>query len=96
MIQLPPERISKHHAVIHKQNEAWSIEDLGSRNGVLVNGQRIGNYNLKDRDLIRIGPYEFYFELNVPSHDFVPRYILDLSSKTHEQTMIDEEPPKSS
>ena len=40
MIQLPHEKVSKHHGVILQTKEGWVIEDLQSTNGIFVNGQR--------------------------------------------------------
>jgi len=93
LIQLPNERISKHHAVVSRTGDVWVMEDLQSRNGVYVNGSKTERAELKDRDMVKIGPYEFYFETNVPSEDFVPAYILDASARSREQTLFDEGSP---
>ena len=94
LIQLPHEKISKHHAVIHPAGEAWVIEDLHSTNGVFVNGKRVERQQLKDGDRVKLGPYEFYFETNVPSDDWVPSHIIDMSSEIHKQTIRKPEPPE--
>ena len=39
MIQLPHEKVSKHHAVLVAEAGDWVIEDLQSTNGTLVNGK---------------------------------------------------------
>ena len=89
MIQLPHAKVSKHHGVIQQTKESWQIEDLQSKNGIFVNGQRTERAELKDRDQVKIGPYEFYFETNVPSDDFVPGYIIDISTRSRDQTIFD-------
>jgi pSer/pThr/pTyr-binding forkhead associated (FHA) protein len=94
MIQLPDPNVSKHHGVIVKTEQGWVIEDLHSANGVLVDGKRSERTVLNDQDRVQIGPYEFHFETNVPSEDWVPSHIIDLSDKTHEQTMIMNKPPE--
>lgn len=94
MIQLPNEKVSKHHGVIYQSKGGWVIEDLKSRNGVFVNGSRTERADLKERDQVRIGPYEFYFETNVPSEDFVPGYIIDISTKSRDQTILEKKPPE--
>lgn len=48
--------VSRQHAVIRVKESTLSIEDLGSANGVLVNGTRITRpTELWDRDRIQIG-----------------------------------------
>lgn len=87
LIQLPHEKVSKHHGVILQTKDGWMIEDLQSTNGILVNGQRVQRAALKDGDTVKIGTYEFYFETNVPSDDWIPSHIIDCSSKIHQQTI---------
>jgi len=48
--------VSRRHAIFLAQGEELSVEDLGSRNGVRVNGERItGRTRLADGDRVRIG-----------------------------------------
>jgi FHA domain len=48
--------VSRRHAVFRVTREGVEVRDLGSRNGVLVNGARIeGPSLLKDGDQVRIG-----------------------------------------
>ncbi len=54
--------VSRQHARIRVQGEDAAIEDLGSRNGVRVNGRKIeGLHLLKDGDRIRLGTQELVF-----------------------------------
>jgi pSer/pThr/pTyr-binding forkhead associated (FHA) protein len=87
MIQLPDEKVSKHHAVIVTTKQTWAIEDLDSTNGVLVNGVRSKQARLKDGDTVKIGPFSFTFEVNVPAYDWVPSHILEVSTRIHERTI---------
>jgi phosphoserine phosphatase RsbU/P len=48
-------RISRSHARISAQNGDYVIEDLDSRHGVFVNGQRVKRHKLKDGDRIDFG-----------------------------------------
>ena len=49
--------VSRHHACIIVVGDEASVEDLGSKNGTFVRGQRIaGRSLLTDGDEIRIGP----------------------------------------
>jgi pSer/pThr/pTyr-binding forkhead associated (FHA) protein len=93
MIQLPNEKISKHHGVILQTPDGSAIKDLQSRNGVFVNGRRTTRAELKNGDCVKIGPYELYFETNVPYDGFVPSHIIEVSSKVNDQTLSDENTP---
>lgn len=54
--------ISKKHAHIIQDHGVYFIEDLGSANGVYLNGERIQEaIELKNKDLIDIGQIEFVF-----------------------------------
>jgi pSer/pThr/pTyr-binding forkhead associated (FHA) protein/tetratricopeptide (TPR) repeat protein len=62
-IRLTERNISRHHARLLKQSGAILIEDLGSANGVRVNGERIdARQSLRDGDLIEIGDYDLAIE----------------------------------
>jgi pSer/pThr/pTyr-binding forkhead associated (FHA) protein len=63
-VQLPHEKVSKHHAVLLPAEGGWSIEDLGSTNGVFVNAKQVQRAALKHGDRVRIGPFELFFETN--------------------------------
>jgi len=92
-IQLPHEKVSKHHAALLPTESGWRIEDLESANGVFVNGKQVRRAVLKQGDRVSIGPYELVFETNVPPDEWVPSYLMDLSSKVHEQTIFLTKPP---
>jgi len=53
-------RLSRHHARIHHLGDTVTIEDLGSTNGVLINGERIkGTRTLENGQVIICGPCVF-------------------------------------
>ncbi len=55
--------ISRRHAYIHASAEGWTIEDLQSTNGVLLNGERLrGAQSLHVGDRIELGSTELVFE----------------------------------
>ncbi len=58
-IQLTEKNVSRRHARLYLDDgDAWIIEDLGSYNGVKVNGVAIeGRINLKEGDVVQIGDY---------------------------------------
>lgn len=55
--------VSKKHLIIWYENGDWYLEDLGSRNGTYVNGQRIRQEVILDtEDTISVGGLNFVFE----------------------------------
>jgi hypothetical protein len=49
--------VSRHHARVRREADQYFIEDLGSKNGTLVNGRRIsGPTLLADGDEIQVAP----------------------------------------
>ena len=62
-VRLEDENASRQHARISGPSGDWKIEDLGSTNGVLINGARVaGTGNLKSGDRIKLGHTELTFE----------------------------------
>jgi hypothetical protein len=54
------ELVSREHAQFNISDDVVSVEDLGSRNGTLVNGKAITEAcPLKDQDLVQVGPLTF-------------------------------------
>lgn len=57
-IQLTEKNVSRRHARLYPDGEGWVIEDLGSYNGIRVNGQPIeGRVVLSEGDVVQIGDY---------------------------------------
>jgi MoxR-like ATPase len=52
---------SSRHAVLKRSFGRWTIEDLGSKNGTSVNGERISHRQLEDGDLIETGHTIWWF-----------------------------------
>jgi hypothetical protein len=53
--------VSRRHAVLTVQHDGVFVEDLGSRNGVFLNGTRVeGRCRVNDGDAVRIGTQELY------------------------------------
>jgi hypothetical protein len=54
------EQVSREHAEFSLTEDTVSVQDLGSRNGTLVNGKAITeSVILKDKDLVQVGPLTF-------------------------------------
>jgi pSer/pThr/pTyr-binding forkhead associated (FHA) protein len=67
-IRLTERNVSREHCRIQRQNGSFSICDLGSYNGVVLNGQRItGESPIKPGDEIRVGDYTLLLETEKPA-----------------------------
>jgi hypothetical protein len=56
--------VSRHHARVRATADGWTVEDLGSTNGVLINGRSIrGAEPLEPGDRIVLGSTEMIFEV---------------------------------
>jgi len=66
--QLRPnsEKISRHHCLLLLDEGKCVLRDLGSKNGTLVNGNRVeGEQPLKRGDVLEIGPLKFEVSFTV-------------------------------
>ena len=54
--------VSRNHAEIRPHGTGFKLVDLGSTNGTLVNGERVGERQLRDGDLIEFGSIAIRFE----------------------------------
>lgn len=76
-LRIDDPRLSRHHARLLNDGTALTIEDLGSTNGVLVNGERIpSKKNLLSGDTVVCGPCVFTVSLDptlkASASDFMP------------------------
>ena len=55
--------VSRRHIELRRGDGGWTAFDLGSTNGMKVNGRRIGHANLNPGDRITIGVTDLTFEL---------------------------------
>jgi len=57
------ESVSRHHALLHYNARRvwWVIRDLGSRNGVYVDGSRTGHNVLRDGTQVQLGSVQAVF-----------------------------------
>ena len=60
-ISLPDPLCSRVHAILSYSPDGWTIRDSESRNGTMVNGQKIDEARVVDGNTIRVGSNEFEF-----------------------------------
>ena len=59
-LMLRDSRISRQQAQIVASNGAWTLEDLGSRHGTFVNGEKVLRHELQPKDRIDFGMADSY------------------------------------
>ena len=61
---LPDPNVSRRHAELRRDgNGEWTIGDLGSTNGVKVNGRRVSSTRLSPGDQVTVGTTTFLFDI---------------------------------
>ncbi len=55
-------RVSRYHAEIRYEQGQFKLYDLGSLNGILINGSAQHQWTLRSGDIINFGNYSFVFE----------------------------------
>jgi pSer/pThr/pTyr-binding forkhead associated (FHA) protein len=61
-ICLKGKRVSRHHAILVRDNGEYTLRDMSPRIGTLLNGRRTKEAHLKVGDRIRIGEFEMVYE----------------------------------
>jgi CRP-like cAMP-binding protein len=59
LIPLSDPTASRNHAKVHYHEGSWVVEDLGSTNGIIFNGERVGKLSLSPGDMFQIGKTSF-------------------------------------
>ncbi len=54
-VRIPDMSVSRYHALMTVSNGIWTISDLGSKSGILVNGRSVKHARLKENDVIKLG-----------------------------------------
>ena len=63
-VHIDDANVSRKHAEVRPSGASWTVRDLGSTNGVKVNGRRIQcAQSLRDGDTITLGTSEIVFQL---------------------------------
>lgn len=71
-LRLADPSISRHHAVLRRTAAGYEIQDLGSSNGVLINGIKVETGSLKDGDRITLGQMQLTFVDPRPADEVNP------------------------
>jgi hypothetical protein len=66
-IQLSDANVSRRHAEVRQEGASYWVVDLGSTNGMEVNGKRVKRAKLRDGDTITLGSTEITFERETPA-----------------------------
>jgi hypothetical protein len=66
-VRLSDVNVSRRHAELRQEGAAYWIVDLGSTNGLEVNGKQVDRKRLRDGDRITLGSTEVVFGLTLPS-----------------------------
>ena len=58
-VQLNSKKVSRRHCVLAQVNDYLVIRDLGSTNGVKINGERVAEGKLRPGDELQIGNFKY-------------------------------------
>src|SRR5579871_3408885 len=76
-------RVSRNHARIFYENGHYVVEDLSSRHGTWVNGERIARHVLRNSDRIDFGVRESYQLTFTVEHAEINRILEQFSTSSH-------------
>jgi pSer/pThr/pTyr-binding forkhead associated (FHA) protein len=65
-IQLASRKVSRRHCCIAQVNDYLVVRDLGSTNGIRINGVRVLEGSLKEGDELTIGNHNYRVQWNAP------------------------------
>jgi len=73
----PSRRVSRRHAVASREGEVWAMTDLGSTNGLRVNGERRRSIQLAPGDEVELGGFTLMAEScrSMELHELLRRWI---------------------
>ena len=63
-LRIPLMSVSKKHCQVHQDSGKLKVRDLGSRNGIQINGQRVEEAEVKAGDWLQVGPLKFVFQVD--------------------------------
>jgi len=94
-IGIPEPAVSSRHCRILSHPEGFLLEDVGSRNGTLLNGERVESQILDHGDVIKFGRTELVFRVFPSQEKAVAAIPLDSVPPVNDgvQTQVPDEPP---
>jgi diguanylate cyclase (GGDEF)-like protein len=93
---VPDEWVSRRHArLLFRPDRSWEIQDLGSSNGTVVNGERTAARVLRDGDRLLCGHTVFKFQAQAEvDEDYVRRihelWVRDALPQVHDRCFLDD------
>lgn len=60
-IQIFEDSVSRSHCEVVLGEEGYRIVDLGSHNGIVINGEKVAEHILQEGDLVQVGTRQFIF-----------------------------------
>lgn len=92
---LDERNVSRHHARIFREDSLWFVEDVASRYGIYLNGERLYRKTaLGDGDTLKIGDFAFAFDDIAPGGDMRATTPLLDALDDEEFGLVDESPTK--
>ena len=61
-VVLPDYSVSRRHATVRREDDTWTIYDLGSTNGVQINQESVDSSPIRAGDVLKIGVFELRVE----------------------------------
>jgi transcriptional regulator with PAS, ATPase and Fis domain len=92
VVGVPDRWMSSAHARLEHSFGRWVLEDSGSKNGTIVNGQATKRAVLRDGDLFELGHTLFIFRESVPLAEGEPEDIDLAESGPHETGLVTLDP----
>ena len=99
-IYIDDRTISRKHARLFYQDNAFFIENYGSKNGIIVNSEQVEHSRLKNYDIIQVGGavLHFYFsegdfpedQIHSRTSEFLRETLLKISREIQSKNMLDE------
>jgi DNA-binding NtrC family response regulator len=69
VISVPDHEMSRKHLIVRRQSAGWEVADLGSKNGIIVNGEPTRITTLTDGDVIEAGGTLVMFREDGGTHE---------------------------